>query len=308
VLGRRIGSLPALLVLTFRGGEAPPGHPLRAAIGGIRADHSVVLELASLSKRAVASLAGDRADEVYGATAGNPFYVAELLASRTASDIPPSIANAVLGRASRLDDASRRLVELVSVVPSRVATSLLDAVMPGWPAAAEEPERRQLLEVDASYVHFRHELARNAIRSSVPIARRRGLHAEILEALLAANADPADIVHHGEAAGAEDVVAEYAVVAARRAAALESNREAHSHYRRAADFVDRLSPPEQATVLEELADAAYVAVRLEDAFPAIERAIEIHAQLGDDGAVGRCTRVKSRLHWFAGRNDEFDRG
>ena len=102
-------------------------------------------------------------------------------------------------------------------------------------------------------MRFRHELARNAIRSSIPAAARRRLHGEILEALLAADADPADIVHHAEAAGAEDVVAEYALVAARRAAALESNREAYSHYHRAADFVDRLAPAEQAAVLEELA-------------------------------------------------------
>src|SRR5205823_10422442 len=135
--------------------------------------------------------------------------------------------------------------------------------------------RRQLLEVDASYVRFRHELARNAIRSSLPIAARRRLHAAILEALLAADADPADIVHHAEAAGAEDVVAEYALVAARRAAALESNREAYSHYRRAADFVDRLSPSEQATVLEELAAAAYAVGRLGDAFRALGPAAAI---------------------------------
>ena len=38
VLGRRIGSLPALLVLTFRAGEVPPGHPLHATVGAIRAD------------------------------------------------------------------------------------------------------------------------------------------------------------------------------------------------------------------------------------------------------------------------------
>ena len=54
VLGRRIGSLPALLVLTFRAGEVPPGHPLHATVGAIRADDSVVLELGPLSKRAVA--------------------------------------------------------------------------------------------------------------------------------------------------------------------------------------------------------------------------------------------------------------
>jgi predicted ATPase len=172
--------------------------------------------------------------------------------------------------------------------------------MPGWAAAAEEPERRQLLEVDPAFVRFRHELARNAIRSSVPIAARRRLHGEILAALLAANADPAEIVHHAEAAGAEAVVADYALVAARRAAALESNREAYSHYRRASTFVGRLPLPEQATVLEEVAAAAYLVGRLDDAFPAIERAIAIYADLEDEEAVGRCTRVLSRVHWYAG--------
>jgi DNA-binding CsgD family transcriptional regulator len=300
VLGRRIGSLPALLVLTFRGGEVPPGHPLYATLGSVRAEDSLVIELEALSRNAVASLAGDCADEVYATTAGNPFYVTELLACRDADEPPPSVANAVLGRAARLDPGSRRLVELVSVVPNRVRIALLDAVMPDWAAAAEEPERRQLLEVNAAHVHFRHELARNAIRSSIPIAARRRLHAEILDVLLAKNADPADVVHHAEAAGAEDVVADFALVAARRAASLESNREAYSHYRRASDFAGQLPPRDQAALFEELAGAAYVANRLERAFPAIKRAIEIHTELEDASAVGRCTRVMSRFHWYAG--------
>ena len=300
VLGRRIGMLPALVVLTFREGEAPPGHPLRAALGTIRADDSGFLDLSPLSRTAVAALAGSDADGVYAATGGNPFYVTELLDTPTAADLPRSVATAVLGRASRLDDAARRLVELVSVVPTHVSTTVLDAVMPDWSSAAEEPERRQLLEVDPTYVHFRHELARNAIRSSLPIAVRRRLHGEILEALLAADADPSDIVHHAEAAGSQDVVAEYAVVAARRAAALDSNREAFSHFRRASDFFERLPAPERATLLEELAAVAYAVGRLDEAFPAIERAIGVHRGLGDEAAVGRCTRVLSRFHWYAG--------
>ena len=300
VLARRIRSLPVLLVLTCRDGEAPRGHPVQAAVSATRPGESVFLPLAPLSEDAVASLSGEGAADVFTATGGNPFYVTELLASRTADDLPPSIANAVRGRVSRLAEEERRLVELVSVVPNRVATSVLDAVLPDWPAAAEEPERRQLLEVGPRYVRFRHELARNAIRSSVPIAARRRLHAQILEALVAADADPASIVHHAEAAGAEAVVAGYALTAARRAAALESNREAYSHYRRASNFVDRLSAAERATVLEELAGAAYAVGRLEDAFPAIERAIAGFKELGNDAAVGRCTRVLSRLHWFAG--------
>ena len=235
VLGRRVGGLPALLVLTFRGGEVPPGHPLHAALGAIGAGSSAFVELAPLSRGAVASLAGDDGDELYAVTGGNPFYVTELLAARPAAGLPPSVAGAVLGRAARLDDMEQRLVELVSVVPNRIGTRVLDAAMPDWSAAAEQPERRGLLEVGPGHVRFRHEIARHAIRSNVPIARRRRLHAEILKALLAVDADPADIVHHAEAAGDDDVVADYAPVAARRAAALDSNREAYSHFARAAD-------------------------------------------------------------------------
>jgi ATP/maltotriose-dependent transcriptional regulator MalT len=303
VLGRRIRTLPALLVLTFREGEAPPDHPLRRTLGAIRSDDAVVLELEPLSESAVASLAGGDADEVYSATGGNPFYVAELLASGAASEPPASVANAVLGRASRLDDASRRLLELVSVVPSRVDASLLDTVLPGWTAAAVEPERRQLLEVDSTHVRFRHELARHAVRASLPIARQRSLHREILDALLAADADPADVVHHAEAAGAREVVADWALVAARRAAALGSNREAYSHYRRAADFVDRLPALEQAAVLEELARTGYAVGRVEDAFPALQRAIRTHGELGNEAARGRCTRILSQFHWYAGEGE-----
>ena len=300
VLGRRIGTLPALLVTTYREGETPPGHPLHAALAAIQPEYSALIELFPLSRNAVASLAGGDADEVYAATRGNPFYLTELLASRHEAELPPSVANAVLARMSRLGDAGRRLVELVSVVPNRVSTSILDSVMPDWAAAAEEPERRHLLEMDDGHVRFRHELARNAVRTTIPSASRRLLHANVLGALMAAEADPAEIVHHAEAAGADEVVSEYALIAARRAAAFESNREAYFHYRRAADFVDRLTPIEHADLLEELATAAYLVGRLEECFEAIAGAIAIHRELGDQAALGRCTRVLSRFHWFAG--------
>jgi DNA-binding CsgD family transcriptional regulator/tetratricopeptide (TPR) repeat protein len=300
MLGRRIAALPAVLIATYRAGEAPPGHPLHAALGVVPPESSVALELLPLSPAAVAELAGEDGDELYAVTGGNPFYVTELLASREAHDLPPSVATAILARVSRLGADARRLVELVSVVPNRVPAGLLDAAMPGWVEAAEEPERRQLLEADGAHVHFRHELARNAVLSSVPAVARRRLHAEVLEALLAADADPAEVVHHAESAGATDVVSEYALIAARRAAAFESNREAYSHYRRASDFTEELDELDRADLLEELASAAYLVGRLDDAFEAIHGAIAIHRRLGDRAALGRCVRVLSRFHWFAG--------
>src|SRR5690606_20800265 len=126
--------------------------------------------------------------------------VTELVAAEP-GELPPSVANAVLGRASRLGDAARRLVELVAMVPTRVPALVLDVVMPGWPEAAEEPERRHILQVAPGHVSFRHELARTAVRSTVPVARRRLLHAELMRALEAVGADPSEVVHHAEEAG-----------------------------------------------------------------------------------------------------------
>lgn len=299
-LARRIGSLHAVLILTMRTGEAPLEHPLHAALGEVAATSATFVELAPLSEQAVAKLAGRDARRVFAATRGNPFYVTELVAALGAPDVPPSVAHAVLGRASRLDPEARRLVELVAVVPRRIPTTLLDRAFPDWPYAAAEPERRHLLDVRPRWVSFRHELVRAAIHESIPAATRRRLHIEILDALLATGGDPADIVHHAEAAGAEDVVAEHALVAARRAAASQSNREAYAHYHRAVDFLDRLPRPEQATVLEELGEAAFLAGRVADAVAAMNEAIAIWRELDDRPAIGRCIRVLSRLHWFAG--------
>jgi DNA-binding CsgD family transcriptional regulator/tetratricopeptide (TPR) repeat protein len=53
-------------------------------------------------------------------------------------------------------------------------------------------------------------------------------------------------------------------------------------------------------VFEELANSAYGVGRLEDAFLAMQKAIVVFGELGDAAAVGRCTRVLSRFHWYAG--------
>lgn len=299
-LARRIAPLRALLVLTLRSGETPLEHPLQAALGDIPASSAAFVELAPLSPTAVADLAGPEAHEVFAATRGNPFFVTELLAADGEAGVPRSVAHSVLGRASRLDDGARRLVELVAVVPRRVSTSLLDRAFPEWADAAAEPERRHLLEVRPHWVAFRHELARKAVLESLPAATRRQLHAEILGALLAADGDAAEIVHHAEAAGAEAVVAEHALVAARRAAALHATREAYAHFHRAADFLDRHPRREQAEILEELGDAAFFAGRVADAIAAAQRSRAIWEELGDAEAVGRCTRGLSRLYWFSG--------
>ena len=52
VLGRRIGTLPALVMATLRSGEAPPGHPLHAALGAIRAGDALCCSSSTRCRRA----------------------------------------------------------------------------------------------------------------------------------------------------------------------------------------------------------------------------------------------------------------
>ncbi|CCG04186.1 ATP-binding protein [Blastococcus saxobsidens] len=299
VLGRRLADLPVLLVLTLRLGEVDPGHPLWSAIDALQRASTVTVDLAPLSRQAVAALAGEDADRIYALSNGNPFFVAELLASGGGPP-PPSLANAVLSRVARLPDRPRQLLELVSMVPSRMPTRLLDVLDPDWAPAAEPAERRQLLTSDPQHVRFRHELTRAAVRSSVPPGRRRQLHRMLLRALQDIGAEPAELVHHAEAAGVPDVVADYALPAARQARALDSHREALAHFRRAAGCSGRFAPPERARLWEELAETAHLVGRSDEAVGAADAAIDLAEAVGDEEAVARCRQLRSQLHWFAG--------
>jgi DNA-binding NarL/FixJ family response regulator len=305
VVARRLAELPVVLVLTVRPGELAADHPLRSALDAIQRATLLSMELVPLSRSAVARLAGDAADHVdadriFELSRGNPFFVTELLAHGT-DPFPPSLANAVLGRVARLDPAARELLELISVVPGRAPTRVLDAVDPDWALGAAEAERRQLLTTERRHVRFRHELTRAAIHSSLPPARRRRLHRRVLTALLELDGDPAEVVHHAEAAGDTEVVAEHALTAARRAVASGAHREAYAHLRRAVELgADRLPEGERLAVFEELARIAWLTGRLDAALTAVSRAHELAGHLDDVVAQGRCLRLRAHLHWFRG--------
>lgn len=298
VVGRRLEALPVLLVLTIRAGELVTRHPLLAALDALQRTSTLHVPLAPLSRAAVKRLAGEESEAVYALSGGNPFFVTELIAHQ--GNLPPSLANAVLGRVARLGDESRRLLELISMVPGRVPIPVLDLLDPGWALAAEEAERQQLLSTDHAHVRYRHELTRAAIRSSVPPGRRRLLHRRILRALQEVGADAADMVHHAEAAGLPEVVAEHALVAAREAERLGSNREAFAHYVRATASNDRLDPEEEAQLWEGLARTAYLVGRTQEAVESLSRAISLHQERGQQDEAGRCAAFRAHLHWFQG--------
>ena len=131
LLARRAEALGALVVVTYRDNELDATHPVRLAVGELGTAPGVTqLRLPPLSRGAVEELAGPHgvdAGELYGRTAGNPFYVTEVLAGG-GTEVPPTVRDAVLGRMSRLGAAAPGVLEAVAVVPPHVEMWVLDEI------------------------------------------------------------------------------------------------------------------------------------------------------------------------------------
>ena len=109
-----------------------------------------------------------------------------------------------------------------------------------------------MLSLDHTTVAFRHELARQAVESTLSPLRQQTLHMQVLQALLAHAEDAsqaARLVHHALGANDGALVARYAPLAAQQAAAQGSHREAAAHYTTALRVADQLPLERQAEML-----------------------------------------------------------
>ncbi|MFN8540471.1 MAG: LuxR C-terminal-related transcriptional regulator [Thermomicrobiales bacterium] len=309
-LGRRIATTRAFLLATYRDDEVGPTHPLRIVLGDLATAASVHRRsLSPLSAQAVRTLAEGSdldPDELYRQTAGNPFFVTEVLAGG-GQGIPATVRDAVLARAARLSPAGRATLEAAAVIGPRSEPWRRAAVAGTAADAVDECLALGVLQADADGFHFRHELARQAILSVLSPQRSAGLHRLALAALrspAAGAAEPARLAHHAEAAGDRDAVLEYAVAAAHRAVELRAHREAMAQYARALRFAADLPLAERATLQEAHAYECYLTENLAESIEARRAALATWREVGDQLKVGDNLRWLSRVYWFTGRNAE----
>jgi DNA-binding CsgD family transcriptional regulator/tetratricopeptide (TPR) repeat protein len=306
---RRIDSVPALLVLTYRDDGLHSSHPLRSMLGELPSGMSARHELPRLSVTAVAALAGASTldlGELYERTGGNPFYVTEVLAAG-GGRIPPTIRDAVLARAAGLSGAARDVLEAVAVIPQRTEVWLLEALVQRALDGLDECLESGMLRGEADGVAFRHELARLAIEESLTPHRAVVLHRRALAALTQpaiGSPDFARLAHHGEAAGDPDAVVGYAPLAAEHAAAVGAHREALHQYGRALRFGAGLAAERRAEWLERFADEGYLTDMREEAVAALDEALAIHRDGGELLRAGDVLRLRARLEGCMGRTAE----
>jgi tetratricopeptide (TPR) repeat protein len=215
----RIAELPVALVLTLRPGEPTAGADL---IDALQADpHVRRLALAPLSPDASTQLVQAAIPaptpelcRAFGrASAGNPFYLRELLRTiAPPNHPPPSVADVNRAALATIGERiHRRLTALGPSAPTLLHDAAEIAGLDSHTAAitARAMRRVEILATEDPY-EWIHPLVRRSIYDHIALTERDTLHTRAAEILTAAGVHPERIATHLKAlrpAGSTDVVA-----------------------------------------------------------------------------------------------------
>lgn len=243
---------------------------------------------------------------------GNPLYLEEILRAladqgairRTPAGwelgganveavLPPSLQGLLLDRIDRLDEVSKRFLQVAAVAGRQFPLALVTAVSGEADDTAgrvEELIRAAFLERSESTgnLRFQHALLQEAAYSSLLLRHRRSYHrrlAEQLEAkpeLWSAPAElPVVLMHHWERAEVWANAAEWALRAADGARRAYAPADAARLYTRALAAAEQEEPASAAThlraALAGLGDAALMADDGEEALVFFERALALES-------------------------------
>jgi DNA-binding CsgD family transcriptional regulator/tetratricopeptide (TPR) repeat protein len=301
-LGRRVQRLRVLLLVTYRDDALAGNDPLRLTLGALASQRATRrLSVPTLSTAGVATLAqGTNIDaaELHRLSAGNPFFVTEVLQAGSYA-LPASIRDAVLARARTLSTPAHDALEVAALVGSRMQSELLVSLVED-PLVVDELISHGLLIKDGDDLRFRHEIARVAIEAAVSPYRKARIHTKIMDALLSSGSDDdARLAFHAEGSGNAELVLMYAPRAGRRAAELGARREAAAQYERALRFVPETDIRRRAELLDSLAQQLDFVDRQKDLLETCSAAVALWQELGDsERESDSLLRLAGNLWWL----------
>ncbi|MGI9097406.1 MAG: ATP-binding protein [Solirubrobacteraceae bacterium] len=320
-----------LVLCTYRQTELDLGQPLAQLLAELRRDAGAeCLSIRGLDEPAIAALVEaavghplqERAELVHvlGAqTAGNPFFLRELLAHWTESgtislagersragvtaaqrETPNGLRQVISHRVARLSAPAGRALRVAAVAGPTFSFVLLERMLgerSGVLDALDEAVAAGLLaEAGHGDYVFAHALVRQTIYAQLGAARRIRLHrqlGEALEALADTDAHVEALAHHFAEAAADgqgDKAAAYALAAGRSAIARLGYEEAIAHYERGLEALTVAGQPHEhrrCELLLALGEARWGAGGLDKARQACAQAAKLADQLGDATALAR---------------------
>jgi DNA-binding CsgD family transcriptional regulator len=322
-LVRRLEGVALLVIAATRAGESDP----TGIIGSLEQEQLVeVMRLEALSPAGVvdivtsgsAAAAPEFCAACHRITAGNPFYLSELLDAAARANIPPTaagadqveslgpanVAAAVLARMRQHGpraEALARALAVLDVDASLHAAGELAAV----PAATEATELvdqligAQILSGERRF-QFVHPVVRTAVYQAIPPAERLRLHGAAFALLAQAGAPPDRLARHllvTEPAGDPQVVATLRAAAAQ--AQTRGAPDLAARYLKRA-LAEARDPADRATITHDLGNAL-LADRDPASFEHLRRAIAMTAEAASREAW---TLELTRALAVAGRPDE----
>jgi len=282
---------------------------------------------------------------------GNPFYVEEIIraliddgaivadgasgdgasalgtsrwhATREIADIPipDTLHGVVSARIDRLQEETRRVLRLASVIGRVFTYRVLAEIVPSPPTPRPEGEKRSTLDIrlltlqrqqlirerarvpELEYI-FKHELTREAAYNGLLKRERRAYHCQVAEALERLFPEQADdqaglLAYHWERAEEPEKAVGCLLRAGEQARAAYANQEAADYYRRALVLMDALVPDPsrergRLTALSGLGKVYFCSGKVADAGEPLGKAIALGK------AVGLAPGELVRIYWWLG--------
>ena len=305
-LARRVDGMSLALLVTYRDHELGPRHSARPLLGDFaRLDGLTSLSLGPLSVDGVRALVAGTAlspERVHQITGGNPFFVAEVVKDPD-RPLPVSVRDAVLARTVDVAADDFEVLQLVATAPDRLDDRTLPALGVSLPSLRRLDATGLLTRARGGLV-FRHELARQAVESTIPTGGVTRLHARLLDTLEQLEPrEPAVLTHHALAAGDAARTARYAQAAAAEAIRAGSHSEAAAFFEIALGHLGDPSPGDTAELLQRLSFEQYMTSRLGEAIDNVRATFPLWQSAGNRAGLAAAHETCAIFEYYNARRD-----
>lgn len=286
-----VDQVPILFLCAFRPYRPSPGWQIKQAAEANYPHRYTEIRLSPLNDEqggiliekllSISNLPASMRELILRKAEGNPFFVEEVIRAlidhgairRDESglrweavkqvesiEIPDSLQALLIARIDRLEEESRRILQLAAVIGRSFYYRVLQAISDAHAELDRQLNNLQRVELireltrhpELEYM-FRHELTRDAAYQSILHRRRRQFHLQVAEAIESLYPERLEeeahrLAYHFREARDYERALKYTRIAGDAAARLYANTEAEGHFRRAIELARRGGAP-----LEQLA-------------------------------------------------------